>query len=110
MATLTVQDAGFDGLANVTFVAAGAGGDDFVNDGRTVLIVKNTDASPKTVTVNSQTLCSQGFDHDIAVIVPATTGEAVIGSFPKGRFNDATGKVLVTYSAVTSVTVAAVRI
>lgn len=110
MATLTVQEAGFVGLDNIVFDAADAAGDDFVNDGRTILIVKNTDAAPKTVTVNSQALCSQGFDHDIAVIVPDTTGESIIGTFPKGRFNDATGKVAVSYSSVTGVSVAAVRI
>lgn len=109
MAVLTVQTAGFGGLADVNFVAAGAGGDSFVNNGQVVLIVKNGDASPKTVTINSQQLCSQGFDHDISVVV-AAGDEALIGKFPTGRFNDTTGSVLITYSAVTNVTVAAVQV
>lgn len=109
MAVLTVQNAGFGGLADVTFVAASGGGDSFVNNGRAILLVKNDDVSAKTVTINSQQLCSQGFDHDISVVV-AAGDQAIIGTIPTGRFNDTTGSVLITYSAVTSVTVAAVAI
>lgn len=109
MAVLTVQTAGFGGLADVNFVAADAGGDSFLNNGRVIVLVTNADASPKTVTVNSQQLCSQGFDHDIEVIV-AAGDTATIGTFPTGRFNDTTGSVLITYSDVTSVTVAAVSV
>jgi hypothetical protein len=109
MATLTVQDADLDGLlwtgASV-FVACAAGGDQFLNDGRTWIHLKNTNAATRTVTINSQRNCDQGFDHDQAVIVGATTGEAVIGPFPTARFSDTLGFVLLTYSAVTNLTIA----
>lgn len=108
MATLNVQRVSLIGLAPV-FVAASVGGDEFVNSGRAVLHVKNDDTTNKTVTVNSQTPCNQGFDHDVVVTVPAS-GELVIGPFPKNRFDDANGKVQVTYSAVTAVTVAVVEV
>lgn len=107
MAVLTVQQVSLTGLAPV-FVAASAGGDEFVNSGRAVLHVKNGDTTDKTVTVNSQTPCNQGFDHDVAVTVPAS-GERVIGPFPKNRFDDANGKIQITYSAVTAVTVAVIE-
>ncbi|MBC7193861.1 hypothetical protein [Marinobacter sp.] len=106
MALLNVQKASLTGLAP-TFVAASAGGDSFVNDGKTVLHVKNGGASEITVTVNSQQPCNYGFDHDVTVAVPAG-GERIIGPFRQDRFNNSDGQVMVSYSAVTSVTVAAI--
>jgi len=108
MAVLTVQQVNLTGLAPA-FAAASAGGDEFVNSGRAVLYVKNGDISDKTVTVDSQTPCNQGFDHDAQVIVPASE-ERIIGPFPKNRFDDANGKVQISYSDVTSVTVAVIEI
>lgn len=112
MAELTVQVSGVAGTA-IAFGAAAGGGDSFnnigANAGRTVLLVKNGDASGKTVTINSQVPCNQGFDHDVAVTVAAGATET-IGPFDPARWNDSSGLVQVTYSAVTSVTVAAMRV
>lgn len=108
MALLTVQRTGLTGLAPA-FAGAAVGGDTFINSGRVYLHVKNADTVDKTVTVNSQTPCSQGFDHDAVVVVPAA-GERIIGPFAKSRFDDANGQVQITYSAVTSVTVAVVEV
>lgn len=108
MAVLTVQDMTLAGL-DVVLVAADVAGDLFANDGRTFFLVDNADASPINVTINSVEECSQGFDHDIVVAVP--NGESrYIGPFNTKRFNNATAQVSVTYSAVTSVTVAAVQV
>jgi hypothetical protein len=104
VATLTVQDIDLDG-EGADYVACNAGGDEFVNDGKTFIHVKNTNAATRTVTVNSQRLCDQGFDHDQAVIIPATTGDMMIGPFPTSRFNDVNQKVQLTYSAVTNLTI-----
>lgn len=106
MALLNVQKASLTGLAP-SFSAASVGGDTFVNDGKTVLHVKNGGASEITVMVNSQQPCNYGFDHDLQVAVPAS-GERIIGPFRQDRFNDANGQVVVTYSDTTSVTVAAI--
>jgi hypothetical protein len=106
MAQLTVKSATIAGVAS-TYVAASAGGDSFANNGHTVFHVKNGGASAITVTVNSQTACNHGFDHDITVSVAAGE-ERIIGTFDRSRFNDATGNVLITYSAVTTVTVCAI--
>ena len=91
-------------LAGGTFatVAAAAGGDAFPNDGNTLLYVKNGGASPMTVTVDSVKLSNYGTDEDVAVTVAAGV-EKVIGPFPVARFGRT---VSVTYSAVTTVTVA----
>lgn len=109
MADLTVQDIPADGTGLVvTYAAAAAGGDAFVNDGRTRLRVKNAGAGSINVTINSQRACNQGFDHDEVAAVAAAE-ERELGPFDTGRFNDSTGKVQLTYSGVTSVTVAAVK-
>lgn len=108
MATLNVQKATLTGL-NPTFVAASAAGDDFTNSGKAVLYIRNGGAAEVTVTVNSQTPCNYGFDHDAVVAVPAG-GERIIGPFPKARFNDANDKVQIAYSGVTSVTVAVLEV
>lgn len=108
MATLSVQKVGLTGLAP-TFAVASAGGDDFLNSGRVVLYVKNGGTSDQIVTVNSQTPCNYGFDHDVVVTVPAS-GERIIGPFAKQRFDDPNGKVQISYSGVTSVTVAALEV
>lgn len=88
-----------------------ASGDTFANDGRTFLHVKNANASPSVVTINSIRPCDQGVDHDIAVTVAATTGDEMIGPFPPSRFNDSSGNVTVTtYSVTATVSVAAIRV
>lgn len=101
MALLTIQDAS-GGLQDVVMGAANGGGDT-VEPGMKAggwgtgvfLLVRNTDAATKTVTVNG-----------VGYVVPATTGLAVIpvsGVYPKNAKP-------ITYSAVTGVTIAAVQI
>ncbi|RJX18505.1 MAG: hypothetical protein C4570_06400 [Ammonifex sp.] len=108
MAQLTVQNIALAGLTP-SYAAAAAGGDNFTNDGRAFLHVKNGSASSINVTVDSAVPCNQGFDHDITVAV-AAGADKMIGPFDPERFNDSTGKVNVTYSAVTTVTVAALHL
>lgn len=107
MTTLAAQAINLTGL-NQSYAAASAGGDDFVNTGREFMHVKNGGAGSINVTINSQTLCDQGYDHDVVVAVPAG-GERIIGPFSPGRFNDASNKAQITYSGVTSVTVAVLK-
>lgn len=102
MAKLTVQNASLNGL-DPDFENAAAGGDTFENDGSTVLHVKNGGGASIDVTVNSETKCNFGFDHDVTVSVPAG-GERIIGPFPRNRFGSPTS---ISYSDVTSVTIAA---
>lgn len=113
MANLTIQKVDRDGLVP-TFDAADAAGDAFPNDDRTVLVVKNGDTVAHTVTLAAQktVLYRDGFGEipiaDLAVTV-AAGGEAYVQA-PPASHNDPSGKVQVTYDAVTSVTVAAIRI
>jgi hypothetical protein len=113
MAVFTKQKLTLAGVAP-TYTAANAGGDSFVNDqadgSRTFLHVKNTGGSPITVTLddpNSKTPeGATAWNPDLAVSVPATTGDRMIG--PIGpRFIDGNGSTAITYSATpTGVTVA----
>lgn len=109
MAVLSVQTVLQSGISP-TFAAATTGaGDSFANDGRVYLHVKNASASAITVTVDSFTPCNHGFDHDLVISVPAG-GEKIIGTFQPNRFNNESNMVKVTYSAVTSVTVATFKL
>ena len=102
----TVQNVSMDGI-NPTFDSV-TSSDTFLNDGRTVLIVKNGGSSDITVTITDVVPCNYGFMHDLTVTVAAGE-ERWIGVFPVGRFND-NGYVTVDYSDTTNVTAAAVRI
>lgn len=94
------------------YTAADSGGDTFVNDGKTLLHLKNTDGSPTTVTVTaeSSSLEVPGYGTVTkadAVTVQAATTEEFLGPFPVIAF----GRVCaVGYSSVTALTVAVVRL
>lgn len=108
MATLSVQKIILTGI-KPTYVTASAGGDDFENSGRVFLHVKNEHTGPQTITINSLRICDLGYDHDAVVTIPAGE-ERLIGPFPRFRFNDPNGKVQVSYSGVTALTIAAIEL
>lgn len=107
MATLTVQESSPSGLV-VSLAAADVAGDEFANAGKTYLDVHNASGGSITVTIVGQKVCNQGFLHDGGGSVADGVTKR-FGPFPVDRFNDADNLVQVTYSAVTSVTVAAVK-
>lgn len=108
MATLSVQQA--DRAANaVTLAAASAGGDEFVNTGKEALLIDNGGGSPITVTFATPVTVDGLAVDDLDIDVP--DGEMhLLGPFPTGTYNDGDGKVQISYTDVTSVTVAAIRI
>lgn len=107
MALLNVQQVDLTGV-KPTFNTCNAAGDTFYNNGQTYIHIKNGDTSSKTVTVLSPGKCNQGFQHDLSITIPANE-ERVVGFFiPTGRFNT-DEKVSLTYSAVTSLTIAILR-
>jgi hypothetical protein len=115
MATLTKQT--FDEAGNdLTMASAAAGGDQFANpNGTAFLVIHNGDTSSKDVTVTAQ---NTSFEDDVygdavkqdQTLTVAAGSTAVMGPFPKRAFNDGSGNVQVTYSAVTSVEIAVVEI
>lgn len=114
MATLSVQNLSEVGGA-LTYAAATSGGDVFPNaDDRTFLHVKNGGGSSVNVTITAQTVSATvpglGVVTKANRVVAVPAGEdRMIGPFPSKAFNNSSNQVAVTYSAVTSVTVAVVR-
>lgn len=94
--------------ADVTYTAGDAANDhEFVNDGKMLLLIKNADASPKTVDVKSVS-DPYGRTDDTSVSV-AAGAERVIGPFTPAAWNrigaDA-GKVFIDITDDTSLSFA----
>ena len=106
MATLTAQSIVQTGL-EATYASAAGGGDEFANnDGKKKIIhIKNGDASDMTLTIVTQNSVGGLAVADQTVVVTGTE-ERFVGPFNTGYFNDGDGNVQLTYSAVTSVTIA----
>lgn len=116
MATLTVQTVVEAGIA--PSYAAAATADEFVNPSDQSVFVhyKNTNAAARTITVLKQKASVAVPDYgalalsDLAVNLPANTGDVMLGPFPAGKYNDGNGKVQLTLSANAGVTVAVIRV
>jgi hypothetical protein len=82
------------------------------NDGRTLLCVK-TGATTANLTLTPQAKIQDGSAAGIAgtppVIALAANKQYLIGPFPTGVYNDANGELNIAFSAVTSITVQALR-
>ncbi len=98
MAQLTPQVVDLDGFVPTKAVASAA--DWFYNSGRVFIYMENLDAAERSVVINSQADCNQGTDHDETIVVLPANDWKMIGPLPKARFNDADGKVHLTYVGV----------
>ncbi|MFN8993084.1 MAG: hypothetical protein ACK5X3_05380 [Pseudomonadota bacterium] len=114
MATLTVQDIDLGTGLAPTYVSADAAGDQYANDGRTYLHIKSTHGSAHTVTVTPVATAID--DPQFGRIVPAARtftvaggAERILPFFGQAGYNNANNRVAVTYSAVSGLTVAAIR-
>ena len=115
MAELTVQQITETGGA-ATYVAAAGGGDTADNNGHLFLHIKNSGAEESiTATITAlTTTVDSGMYGDLtkanAIIAVAASGEAFIGGFAPAAFNDGNGEIAITYSGVTSLTIAALYV
>ena len=82
---LAVEQITIEGLV-ATYTAVTAE-DSFVNDGETVIHVKNAHASVNNVTLISQKTVD-GLDVEDPIVAVAATTEQFIGPFPKAIWND----------------------
>lgn len=107
---IPVQDLPVGGLAALTWTNSDSTNDhEFSNDGATILIMRNTDAATKAVTVKSVT-DERGRTGDLSVTVPANTGLSLVPPLPPALFNVA-GKVQVDLAtSAAGFQLAAVRI
>src|SRR5262245_50722077 len=110
MAVLTVTTltrAGFNLSDND--VSAAGGGDSFPNTGYEAVYFLNGSVGDITVTFTVQTTTDGLAVTNKTAVVSA--GEAVIaGPWPTHIYNDANGRVQMTYSGVTSLTVAVFKL
>jgi hypothetical protein len=114
--TLTVKEIGRLGLSVTKFLTAATAtdGDQFPNDGKTFLVVKNTNAATRTVTIAAPaTVDGQALASLVVNIAATGDGDGLdfqfIGPFTS-IYNQAGGYVLAICSAVTNVTVGAFRL
>lgn len=113
MAVLTPTNLSSSGVA-ATLASAGGSGDSFTNDGQTFLMVANANGSAIDVTIAAQTTSAvkPGFEdvtYSNKTVNIANGATKIIGPFATGTYNDTNGRVQVTYSASSGVTVAAFR-
>lgn len=99
-------------IDNLTFTSADQpNGNMFDNDGKTVLVVKNTTGGPITLTVQS-VADDAGRVGNLSVVVPATTGIGFVPPLRQAWFNQRAadvGKVYLDWSAA-GATIAVLRL
>ena len=106
LTTLTSSTTSAQSLAPVT---PESGGDAFVNDGRILLYIKNTNASTRTVTIVSAGVILGALSIGDVVFTVAQNEEKIVGPFPPRYFNNDSGLVSIGYSGVTDLKVRTVR-
>ncbi len=108
MAQLGTQQIVAGGVAPV--LSAASGGGDTLNCGdHTMLRVNNGGGGSVTVTIAATVNCNFGVNHPLVITVAAGT-EQDIGPVLSSRYGNVNGVASVTYSAVTSLTVAAISV
>ena len=96
------------GLEEAYAAVDAANGNQFQNDGRMFLLVKNGAGAPINVTITTPTTVDGLAVTDLVVVV--TNGEQrMIGPFPPNLYNTS-GYVYVDYSSGTTITAAVVRL
>ena len=115
MATLTIQTISESGINNVSYASAAGGGDVVDNNGNVFLHIKNGSGGELTVTITAQvTSVDNGLYGELtkanASIAIAGSGEAFIGPFTPAAYNNSHAQIAITYSGVTSLTIAALQL
>jgi hypothetical protein len=112
MAIITVQTVSGEVGADIAFATCAGGGDTIDLNRAAMIVIDNADAAAKTVTFTpANTTVTDATNGvltraPIVVTVPATTRRVL--KMPPPLFADVNGRVSVTYSAVTSLKIAAV--
>ena len=110
MAALTVNTIDFDGLDVESAYTAAAASQEFANDGRTFVHIKNTNAASRTCTFTTAGTCGGHAIADTVVTIAANTGEQMVGPFDKSIYNAADGNIDITWSATADVTIAVFKL
>ena len=111
MATIVAQAVSESGISP-TYTATDVAGDFVDNGGNTFLHFINADELETTITITAQTT---SVDNQLygdltkanATLVLAASSEGFIGPFPTAAYSNDDQQIAITYSSVTSLTVAA---
>ena len=108
MATITAVSP--DRAANsFTFDAAASGGDDFVNTGTELLLIKHTNGAGSAVTLTIVTTREVDGQSVADKEITIGAGEThLLGPFPTGIYNDPDEKVSFSYDDETDIEVAVI--
>ena len=118
MAAINVQNLNAIAALNHAYASV-ASGDTVLNDGNTMLLFKNSNASARTLTIAGNAVDRAGLgtisaaDMTETFTIPGSGtngGECMIGLLPQDRFNNSTGVAALTFDNVTGLTMAAVKI
>ncbi len=92
--------------------AAGDAAETYVipNNGAVFVHVKKIGINACTVTVVTPGTIDGMAIPDYTATVPASTGDKMIGPFPPSIYNDSVGRITVTFSEVTGLTFAVLRL
>lgn len=91
-----------------TYSAANVDGHTIINSGKTLLHVKNGSGGSINVTIATPG-SADGLALADRVVAVAAGAEKIIGRLNPSVYNNANGKITATFSAVSSVTVAAIE-
>lgn len=114
MATLTTQSVTRSGSGLTPTYASCAGGGDACETGDDIFLhVKNTNAATRDVTIaipSGQSPYPGVVYTSTVCTIPATTGDKMIGPISSLYKDPTTGLATITYSAVTNLTIAVVKL
>lgn len=109
MATLDPQVIDREGI-EPAYANAGGAGDQYLNTGyRTFVHAKNGQTGDVDITIKTQTVIDGEPVEDKVVVVPGND-DTFFGFYLPGHYNDPYGYVQMTYSSVTSLTIAVLRL
>jgi hypothetical protein len=80
------------------------------NNGRTLLLFEKTGSGNCTVTIVTPGTAGGLAISDQTVVVPASSGDKVIGPFPTALFNDANGDLSFSVSDTAGLSVAVIKL
>jgi hypothetical protein len=116
---LTVQDVSRTGLAVSYAAGDSANGHSFDNARHNVFLhIKNSDGSPVNATIITPNTVDGLAIGDLVVVIPATTGDVMIGPFPAALYDTVDSDpvpeidpaIFVDLSADTGITLAAIKL
>jgi hypothetical protein len=110
MALLAIQTIKASGTSPTYGTAAGGGDKVSLAAPNTFIHVKNGGGATVTVTVTTQSNSYKGLTVPDRTVTVAASGESMIGPLDPALHSDINVQASIGYSAVTSVTVAALRI